>query len=58
MSNWQNELFDELGWFDEVPDPKHDKIYNNETIKYEKGCSICGTITGEHGFSFAPRKIC
>lgn len=50
MSNWHNEVFDDLGWF-------ADYIFGNKApkpVKHGPGayCPHCGTVTGQHGFSF------
>lgn len=36
---------------------EHDKIETYEAKNYSIGCRICGTITGEHGFSFSSRTV-
>lgn len=60
--NWWNELHEEEGWFVEHETSsnccktEHGKIEPYEAKNFDKGCRICGTITGEHGFSFDKKK--
>lgn len=53
--SWQNEVFEDLDWFESVKE--EDKIDKYEAKNYSKGCRICGSITGEHGFSFTTNKV-
>lgn len=59
--NWHNEVFKEMGWMEGHQVDSNccikcnrtdDKIKKYEAKNYSKGCRICGTLTGEHGFSF------
>lgn len=36
---------------------EHGKIDAYEAKNYTLGCRICGTLTGEHGFSFGSGKV-
>lgn len=38
-------------------EPEHGKIDTYEGKNYTLGCRICGSLTGEHGFSFDSRMV-
>lgn len=48
MTDWHDDVFEEVEWYngeDEEDDPELEP-------PYKKGCSICGTFTGLHKFSW------
>ena len=63
MSNWYNEMFRELGWIpDELifdtEEPERGKMEGKYAErKVTERCSICGTRTGMHGFSFNKKVV-
>lgn len=48
-SNWWNDFFAELGWYNE--EEEEESITEPEPT-YKKGCSVCGTFSGIHKFSW------